>query len=215
MTEIDTKLQVVEGVRLNWSIPKIADQVGITVERVRDLVDEAYAEMHHRYIENAEKIQMVSIARMEYLYAIAETWASGKAVWYEENSEGEMEERRQIMPDRMWMKQAVEIIKAEVDISTRAFKADNDKEKPPTTNIQNMTIQQTLIAGDDLYEAARQSMERDSLDEERAIQWADLDGEDLIALNRDMVTDPRVEKLEAQLGAMLPGEEDDYDVDGD
>lgn len=214
LTEIDTKLQVVQGVRLNWSIPKIADNVGITVVRARELVDEAYAEMHSRYIENAEKIQAVNIARLEYLYSIAETWASGQGTWREEDSEGETVTRKQLMPDRMWMKQAVEIIKAEMDVSTKALKHEDSKEKPPTTNIENMTIQQTLIAGGELYEVARQNMDEDWFSDEQAKQWADLEGEDLITINAEMVTDPRIDKLEESLNQLIPGEVDEDDDDG-
>jgi predicted RND superfamily exporter protein len=214
LKEIDTKLQVVEGVRLNMSIPEIADQVGITVIRARELVDEAYSEMHSRYIENAEKIQAVNIARLEYLYSIAETWASGNGTWIEIDSEGEEQELKQLTPDRMWMKQAVDIIKAEMDVSTKALKHEDSKEKPPTTNIENMTIQQTLIAGGELYEVARQNMDEDWFSDEQAKQWADLEGEDLITINAEMVSDPRIDKLEKSLNELMPEEVIDDDDDG-
>lgn len=214
MTDVDRRLRVVEAIRLNWSIPQIADELSMTVKDVRTIVDEAHAEMHSRYIEGAAKIQMISIARLEHMYSIAETWATGNGVWYEKNSEGDEVEFKQVMPDRMWMKQAVEIVKTEMDIATKALNGNGkEDDKAPTTNINQMIIQQTLIAGDELYETARQSMEEEWLLEEQEVQWADLDGTDLITLNEEMVTDPRIEALEKEMGKLIPGEEPDNEND--
>jgi len=214
LRELDTKIAVVEAVRLNISIPQIADNLGISVGQVRTHVDAALAEMQERYMENAKKLQMINIARLEHLYGIAEVWATGKGTWMDENSEGDPVKMTQVTPDRMWMKTAIDLIKAEMDISTKAFNQEAAEDKPPTTNINTTVIQQTLIAGGELFETARQSMEDDWFLEEGNVQWADLEGEDLISITSGEHTalDPRIADLEKEMDGMLVIEES-YDAD--
>lgn len=165
-------------------------------------------------MENAKKLQMINIARLEHLYGIAEVWATGKGTWMDENSEGDPVKMTQVTPDRMWMKTAIDLIKAEMDISTKAFNQEAAEDKPPTTNINTTVIQQTLIAGGELFETARQSMEDDWFLEEGNVQWADLEGEDLISITSGEHTalDPRIADLEKEMDGMLVIEES-YDAD--
>lgn len=184
--QADTMYRLVQSIRSGKTAQQMAHEFNLPVEEIRILIKDATMELTERYMEFATIHRSINHARLEYLYTIAEPMADGTFLAALENEskmqKGELPNAIPV-PDRHWIKAALDIIKAQNDMTTPD--SNRIREAADRTEQQNYDVPQasTLSSGDDIFWEAQQRMEETWLTAPHIM--ADYDQRDLIDAIRE------------------------------
>lgn len=181
---------------------QIAKSLGLSLASVNDHIVAVKEELLFRYEEAALWFKVVNLSRLENLYEIAYPYAKGGVKYTEEDKEGNPVEK-ELPPDRMWVKACIDIVKAEIAL----LEEQKGVGGTVNNNYNVEKVEQTIIAGSNLYQQAQAEMEESWM----AGAFMDMTADDLIRMNNGEVqiglVDERVSDLEGVVqGLLLEGE---------
>lgn len=172
---------------------EIARIVGKAVNTVRTVLDDSLADVMELYLEQAERLHLMQLARLERLIDVAMPIALGEYRYTDDPEE-------KSHPDRDFIKLVKDLIVTEMDWEDRLY---NRRSKNPTKNPD--AVDQTIMAQDDMYLLAQTNMEQTWLEE-----YADMDAKDLIrpefveaAVKPNPAVRPEIAKLEKKVDKLL------------
>lgn len=199
---MDTRLQILTLVRSGYEPTEIAHQLSISSQTVHNHIETAKQEFLFQYQEHVEWLHIKNLSRLEKLYRVSEPYAVGEATF-----EGADGQTQFYPPDRMWIKACIDIIKAEMEM-IRAGK-EFQEQRPGPINIEK--FEQTIIAGDELYNRALNDMQETWLNHDilelspEELLLADIEEAEVV----DAVMGKRVGELEETVNTLLEDSEHD------
>lgn len=191
LQDVDLKSRVVSLALMGKQPAAIAREVKKPVKTVRNILDDSLSDIMELYLEQAERLHLMQLARLERLIEVSMPIALGEYK-YDDDTPSH--------PDRDFIKLVKDLIVTEMDWEDRLY---NRRAKNPTKNPD--AVDQTIFAQDDMYALAQANMELTWLE-----QYADMDAQDLIrpeiveaAATTPSLVRPEIKKLEQKVDKLL------------
>lgn len=166
LAEVNTKDQVIELALQGKQPAAIARVIGISRQRVGQLIDEALADSSEHLMAKAERLFLLNFMRIERLLETAMPLATGEY----DDPDAEPDKPRKLFPDRNFGALAKDLIKLQIDATLRLAEL---RARVPEEGTDRITT--TIVAHDDMYSTAQINMEVDWLE-----SYADMDASDLL-----------------------------------
>lgn len=175
-------MQIFELAVQNYGVQQIADKLGVTEERVRQIMAEETKRITIAMQDLRERHQTVTLARTEYIYQrLMEVFIA----------QLDAEPMHGPNKDLFKMIKDILVFQNEIVHPKNEVKAGDD-------NSKNLTIQQTFVAGSDFYDHALQEMQKEFL----GYTVHKVDEAEIVDLSIE--PDPRIVEIESLASKYLP-----------
>ena len=154
---LDLHLKVYEGIIAGKSIRALSEELGIRTSAVRDLMRDVGNTMMDGYHEQLEWTRARTFARLEGMYRIAAARATGTAL-PTDSKDDKGKSPWEGVPDRHWMKMAVDILKAQVDLMSADEQWVKQREAENKAQLDARTVETiTITRTSEMYKHAHEA----------------------------------------------------------
>lgn len=179
-TSMEKEIIILDMIRDGGTIHEAARVMGMSTTDVRKLLSSVIAEHQQSLADHAEYVYEVNNIRLENLYRKSMT-----AAFRGRDAEGLM-----LDSDRQWAQLALNIIKEQNRMAETRYKTmlghSTDEDKSKAGNTVNV-FAPTLVAGDDMFQVAQNSMSDDFMERHKhrlgPQDEEDLHPDDLLVMN--------------------------------
>jgi uncharacterized protein YerC len=150
---------------------QIAVETGFSLDKVRKIIDDIYHEYSERYMGQVERLKILNFQRIEHMLSVAMPLATGKAVYYDEETDQQIVEP----PDRMWMDMSLKLIREETNLVKMELEHQFNVRQQRESEDHDMYDRavRTLVTNDDLYKEAHEALQLESSFDDDAFETED------------------------------------------